>query len=244
MNVVRTVFFRGFQLVDCSLDDLLEWVSIRNGTIINTINPHSFVIQKERPEFKAALIRSDFLLPDGIGICLAYWLIYGKLLRKISGFDLFYDSMKWADKNGFRVMFVGSSPETLDLIKQKAKVDFPNVIFSGFSPPYKSEFSKFDLQRIVEKIDENNPDVLFFGLTAPKQEILIHELSERLNAKLVAGIGAVFNFYAGNVKRPNEIWIKLGLEWFIRLLSEPKRLWRRTIISVPKFLVYVFLERK
>jgi len=83
------------------------------------------------------------------------------------------------------------------------------------------------------------PDVLFVGMTAPKQEKWVHQFKDRLQARNICAIGAVFDFYAGNVERSSEFWIKLGLEWLPRFLKEPKRLFKRNFISTPKFILEV-----
>ncbi len=88
---------------------------------------------------------------------------------------------------------------------------------------------------LLNLINDFSPDVLFVGMTAPKQEKWLHEFKDRLNFDVASSIGAVFDFYVGTVKRPSKIWIKLHLEWLPRLLKEPKRLWRRNFISTPLF---------
>ena len=100
------------------------------------------------------------------------------------------------------------------------------------SPPFKDSFSVEENQKFVSAINEFNPDVLFVGMTAPKQEKWVLQNKSKLNVKIIASIGAVFDFYAGNVKRPSKFWIDLGLEWFIRFLQEPKRLFKRNLYSI------------
>ena len=96
---------------------------------------------------------------------------------------------------------------------------------------------------MIEAINNFKPEVLFVGMTAPKQEMWVQAHKELLKVHVVACIGAAFDFYAGTVKRPGLFWIKLGLEWFIRLLREPKRLWKRNFVSTPLFLWDVIKEK-
>ena len=96
---------------------------------------------------------------------------------------------------------------------------------------------------MVRAVNAFQPDVLFIGMTAPKQEKWAHEHKHLLQAKIICSIGAVFDFYAGTVQRPAKIWIDLGLEWFVRLLHEPKRMWRRYLYYGPVF-AYSVVRKK
>ena len=134
------------------------------------------------------------------------------------------------------VFFLGAATKTLERIKERAAKEFPNVKVYNYSPPYNSAFSKEESQHMYEAVNVVQPDVLFVGMTAPKQEKWVHEHKEVLEAKIICSIGAVFDFYAGTVKRPSQFWIKLGLEWLPRFLKEPRRLAERNLVSTPKFV--------
>ena len=139
-----------------------------------------------------------------------------------------------------KVFFLGASQATLDLIYAKAVAEYPNVTVGSFSPPYKPIFSEEDSALMRAKANAFEPDILFVGMTAPKQEKWVHTNKEQLNAKVIGSIGAVFDFYAGTVKRPSKFWINLGLEWLPRLVKEPKRLFKRNFVSTPTFIFDVF----
>lgn len=221
-----------YELVNSALDS-------ENVTVINTINPHSYIESKKDLLFSESLHHSDYLIPDGSGICLASKIINGNPLKKIAGYDLFITVMKELEKRKGSVYFLGSSEDVLSKIAYNLKKDFPNVFVKTKSPPYTANFSVTDLEEFTRDINAFIPDVVFVGLTAPKQEKLIHAIKKNIDTNLISGIGAVFDFYAGTVIRPSNIWINLHLEWLIRLLGEPKRLWRRNFISTPLFLVDV-----
>lgn len=230
----------GYKITTLCVKDLVE-LAFSNGklTIINTLNPHSYVESKHDPIFEAALKNSDFLIPDGSGISLAEKIIHGKKINKIAGYDLFKEIMQKINLEGGKVFFLGSSNDVLSKITHKARKEYPNVEVKTLSPPYKSIFNEEDITTFVESICAFKPEVLFVGLTAPKQEKLILQIRGLIDAKVVSGIGAVFDFYAGTVKRPNHIWIKLHLEWLVRFLGDPRRLWKRNFISTPLFLIDV-----
>jgi N-acetylglucosaminyldiphosphoundecaprenol N-acetyl-beta-D-mannosaminyltransferase len=205
-------------------------------SIISTLNPHSYCIAKEDQDFENALQQSDYLLPDGVGIVWAAKFLKGKKIHKIAGFDLFMDfAHKLNDEKG-SCFFLGASSTTLEKIQARMSLEFPEVKVGSFSPPYKAEFSPEESQDMLKKVQEFSPDVLFVGMTAPKQEKWVHNHKNEIQANVICSIGAVFDFYAGTVKRPSVFWINLGLEWLPRLLKEPKRLFKRNFISTPRFL--------
>ncbi|WP_278696942.1 WecB/TagA/CpsF family glycosyltransferase [Leyella stercorea] len=143
------------------------------------------------------------------------------------------------------VMFMGSSQKVLDLIVKRAAKVYPHLKVVTYSPPYKPEFSKEDNKAIIDAINAADPDLLWIGMTAPKQEKWTFSHWEELNIHCHVGtIGAVFDFFAGTVERAPVWWQRHGLEWLYRLLKEPKRMWRRYIIGNAMFLFnIVFRER-
>ena len=134
-------------------------------------------------------------------------------------------------------MFMGSSQKVLDLIVKRAAKVYPHLKVVTYSPPYKPEFSDEDNTAIIEAINNANPDLLWIGMTAPKQEKWTYSHWKDLNIHCHVGtIGAVFDFFAGTVERAPIWWQEHGLEWLYRLLKEPKRMWRRYIIGNTLFL--------
>ena len=138
--------------------------------------------------------------------------------------------------------FLGSKDETLQKISKRASIDYPNVHVFNYSPPYKTSFSEEENRIMVEKINEQVPDVLFIGMTAPKQEKWAYQNFNQLNVGNVCCIGAVFDFYAGTSKRAPKWMINMGIEWLYRLISNPKRMWRRYLIGNTKFILTIMKE--
>ncbi len=216
---------------------------ISKKCIINTINPHSYCVAKNDLVFLNALLSSDILLPDGSGIVLAARILTDKKINKIAGSDIHLHLLEEANLNHNRIFYLGSTNSTLELIKIRISKEFPNIVVSYYSPPYKEYLSEEDTAAIISAVNKFAPNILFVGMTAPKQEKWVYQNKDKLNSNVITSIGAVFDFYAGTIKRPNKIWIKFGLEWFPRFLKEPKRLWRRNFISTPMFLWEVFKEK-
>lgn len=212
-------------------------------TIVNTINQYSFCIAEEDIQFKKALQASDVLLPDGIGITMANLLINKKRIQKIAGADVHEYLLVELNKKSGSCFYLGSSQKTLDKIKKRLATEYPNIRVGAFSPPYKPVFSAEECEEMIKAANAHNPDVLFVGMTAPKQEKWVEAFKNQLNARIICSIGAVFDFYAQTVDRPDKIWINLGLEWFVRLLKEPKRMWKRYFYYGPIFVWYILFKR-
>lgn len=142
------------------------------------------------------------------------------------------------------VMFMGSSQKVLNLIVKRAAEVYPHLKIVTYSPPYKPEFSDEDNKAIIDAINAVNPDLLWIGMTAPKQEKWTYSHWNELNIHCHVGtIGAVFDFFAGTVERAPIWWQRHGLEWLYRLLKEPKRMWRRYIIGNTLFLWNMLKEK-
>jgi len=217
----------------------LQELDLNAVRIINTINPHSYCLSRYDRIFNEALNSSDILLPDGTGIVLAARILNNQSITKIAGADIHQYLLQQANLKNEKVFYLGASQSTLELIQNKVKREFPNITVSSFSPPYKPQFTKSETAQMLEKVNDFKPDILFVGMTAPKQEKWVFANKVDINANTIVSIGAVFDFYAGNIKRSSDFWISIGLEWLPRFLKEPKRLARRNLVSTPKFLVEI-----
>jgi N-acetylglucosaminyldiphosphoundecaprenol N-acetyl-beta-D-mannosaminyltransferase len=211
--------------------------------VVNTLNPHSYVLARKDRQFSEALRAADWLIPDGVGIQYAARVLVQRRIEKIAGSDLHEIVLKSLDGRSGSCFYLGSSEKTLELIRQRIAGEHPSVRVGTFSPPFRAVFTGEENREMTDAVNDFAPDVLFVGMTAPRQEKWVHENRERLNVPLICSVGAVFDFYAGTVKRSGKFWIRMGLEWLPRLLREPRRLWRRNFISTPMFLWYVAVEK-
>jgi N-acetylglucosaminyldiphosphoundecaprenol N-acetyl-beta-D-mannosaminyltransferase len=216
---------------------------IRNRTrpccYFTCLNPHSAEMAARDAEFEAALKGSDFVVADGIGIVYVSRLTGGAIRERITGMDIFSSlSQAMSETGGMSCYFLGSTDDTLAKIRLRMAKEFPNVRIAGsFSPPFKPQFDSRDNSEMIQRINDSGADILWVGLTAPKQEMWIHNNLSELDVAFAGPIGAVFDFYAGNIKRAGPVVQKLGLEWLPRLFQEPRRLWRRSLVSAPSFFL-------
>lgn len=233
-----------FQIVCDPVSEIVKNSLVSNSiTIINTLNAHSYIVQKTNNEFKEALKRSNFLIPDGSGIVLATKILKKKSIKKVSGFDLFIETLSQINISKGRIFLLGSSEEVLLKMKKRMSREYPNISCGYLSPPFKSSFSKQDIGIFVRAIKDFSPDVIFVGLTAPKQEILIDKIYSNFDKGLISGVGAVFDFYARTIKRPNKLLIMLHLEWLGRFMQNPKKMFSRVFITMPLFIVEIIITK-
>lgn len=211
--------------------------------LITTINAHSYNVTKQDPHFAKSLSNSEVLIPDGVSVVWAMKWLAGIKLKKIAGADLFFYEMERMEQIRGKVFFLGSSQQTLDKIKERARKDYPNVQVECYSPPYKPSFTDEENSAMLKAVNDFKPDVLFVGMTAPKQEKWAYDFKHQLDAGHIGCIGAVFDFYAGTIKRAPQFMIKIGLEWFYRFAMEPRRLWKRYLIGNTKFMLSVLSEK-
>lgn len=239
MNRQNTISVLGYSVYAGSRDYFADGVK----GIVATLNPHSYVIARRDAHFRESLKAADILIPDGTGIQLAARVLEGRRIEKIAGSDLHEVIISALGRRGGSCFYLGSSEDTLLKIRERLAREHPGVRVGSFSPPYREMFSDEENEAMIRAVNEFSPDVLFVGMTAPKQEKWVHEHCPALSVPLVCPVGAVFDFYAGTVRRSGQFWIRMGMEWLPRLLREPRRLWRRNFISTPLFLFFILGEK-
>jgi N-acetylglucosaminyldiphosphoundecaprenol N-acetyl-beta-D-mannosaminyltransferase len=209
------------------------------------INPHSYVMARRDPEFDAALRHADCLIPDGMGMVMASRVLNRAVRSRITGPEVFLGlHAALQARGGGSVFFLGGHETTLKKIRSRMAADYPFVRVAGtFSPPIRDRFSAEETGAMIRAVNDARPDVVWVGLTAPKQEKWIAANLSRLDARFVGAVGAAFDFYAGVVKPPPRIVQGAGLGWLYRLAQQPRRLWRRTFSSAPIFFWHLTRTR-
>lgn len=247
----KTESMLGYDVWSAGLESCLAEIgqTLLHGTSprwLSCINPHSYVVARNDLAFENALRDADWLIPDGIGVVYASKLLRGSIRSRITGWDVFIGLHSAMEaRGGGSVFFLGATDETLKIIQKRMALDFPSIRVAGtYSPPFQPSYSPAEVDAMVAAINAMHVDVLWVGMTAPKQEKWISEVLPRLNIKFAGAVGAVFDFYSGKVKRSHPAFQRLGLEWLPRLTQQPRRLWRRTFISAPIFIRDILAERR
>ncbi len=196
---------------------------------------HMVMESHDNPEYGAKVNAADLIVPDGMPLVWMQKLQGRKDATRVRANDLMIMLCEYAAEHGLSVGFYGGKQEVIDAMLARAARELPNLkVAYAYSPPFRALTAEEDAA-IVEEINNEAPDILFMGLGCPKQENWMAAHKENVRAVML-GVGASFDFYAGNVKESPEWLGKLGLEWLFRLTQEPRRLWRRYLILNPRFM--------
>ena len=232
--------------LDALADRSRDWIaSTERGRYFVCANPHSLEVARRNPLFSRAIREADFVVPDGVGIVLASRLLGGVIRQRITGMDIFRAvNARLHAEGGRRCFFLGSTPRNLESLCRRMAREYPEIVVAGcYSPPFETEFSEPESREMIGAVNAAHTDVLWVGLTAPKQESWVCAHRAELDVRLIGPVGAVFDFFTGNVPRSSPWFQAHGLEWLPRLVRQPGRLWRRNLVSNPAFLLRVLRQR-
>lgn len=212
--------------------------------MIQAVNVDAVVKAHLRHDVTRVTNKADLALADGEPIVWASKFLGEPLRERVGGPDFFEQFNKVANERGYSYYFLGATEDVVEKMKSNLLRKYPNIVVSGYyCPPFGPMEDEKENSLICEKINLANPDVVWVSFGCPKQEKWIFNNKDQLNTAFVMGIGAVFQFYAGTIKRAPKWQQKIGFEWFYRLISEPRRLWRRYLLEGPRFFFYVISEK-
>lgn len=232
-----------------SFDEVVERIvdhalSDRTPEYVVTPNAmHILTLQKDA-HFREIYRRAFLVVPDGVSLLWAAKFLNTPLNGRVNGTDLFEKLCVVASKTGLKVFLLGGRPGAAEKAQETLEVRYPGLKIVGIHcPPYNFEYQPEELELINAKIKAANPDLLFVGLGAPKQEKWIAASYQEIEVPISFGIGVSFELVANMVSRA-PVWMqKIGLEWLFRLIVEPGRLWKRYVIGNPLFIWLVLKQR-
>ncbi|MFH0855120.1 MAG: WecB/TagA/CpsF family glycosyltransferase [Candidatus Omnitrophota bacterium] len=205
--------------------------------------PVSTIMECKRSEKVLTSVNcADLATPDGMPVVWLGKLLGYRNISRVYGPELMQEICGISVKNGYRNYLYGSSPGVLSKLRESLQKRYPGLIISGsFSPPFR-QLDKEEDDKIAEGINSSNPDIVWVGLGSPKQDVWMYEHRAIINAPVMIGVGAAFDFLSGS-KPQAPRWIRNnGFEWLFRLITEPKRLWRRYLVDYPPFIYYILVE--
>lgn len=234
--------------VNINVTNMLETVKVITenleyikGNYICVSNVHTTVMSYEDESYSMIQNSGFMALPDGKPLSIVSKKRGFSKAERVTGPDLMEEIFKISVEKGYRHYFYGSTRETLDILKSKLNVKYPNIKIVGmYSPPFRKLTEKED-QEIIKNINKVNPDFIWVGLGAPKQEVWMSEHKNKVNG-LMIGVGAGFDYHAENIKRAPLYMQKLSLEWLYRLMQDPKRLFKRYLYTNIKFIRYMVIR--
>ena len=223
-----------------AVQSVIQRVTQGAGGYICFSNVHTVVTSHKDGRLRDITNHSFMSMPDGKPLSIVAGLSGIKDMSQVAGPDFMLEML---DKHRtLRHFFYGSTEETLELLTEKLKARFPGLNVAGmFSPPFRA-LQSHEVNHITATINQAKPDILWVGLGAPKQEYWMADNWEQLKPAILMGVGAAFDFHAGKVSRAPE-WIrKLSIEWLYRLCQEPRRLWKRYLVTNTLFVYYLLRD--
>jgi exopolysaccharide biosynthesis WecB/TagA/CpsF family protein len=219
--------------MDRAVEVCREAIVAREPLVTGVINVAKIINMRKDQALKQAVMASDLIVADGAGVVWASCLLGERLPERIPGIDLFENLLALADREGFSVFLLGATPQVLEGVQRQIASRFPRARVAGARDGY---FPDSDAESLAQGIRAARPDILFVGMTSPKKEVFLGRWGEIMNVPVCHGVGGSFDVMAGKVKRAPRLWQRMGLEWLYRVLQEPRRLWKRYLVTNSVFL--------
>jgi len=228
--------------LDMALDTIDQWIAARHHTYVCVTGVHGVIECQSDPQLRRIHNRAGLVTPDGMPLVWVSRLKNHRHVSRVYGPDLMSDVCTASAAKGYRHFLYGGAAGLPERLADQLRKKYPGIqIVGSYSPPFRPLTPDED-EAIVERINESKADIVWVGLSTPKQEYWMAAHLGRLDAPVMVGVGAAFDFLAG-LKTQAPRWIqRSGFEWLYRLVTEPRRLWRRYFKIVPLFLFYMTLE--
>jgi N-acetylglucosaminyldiphosphoundecaprenol N-acetyl-beta-D-mannosaminyltransferase len=196
----------------------------------------------EQPEVRAALNGADWVTPDGMPVVWALRWLGARSVGRVYGPDMLLALSAVSARRGFRNYYLGGAPGVAEALAQTLTRRFPGLVAAGTdSPPFRAQ-TETEEAAMLQRVDASAADVVWVGLGSPKQDLWMARCRPRLEAPLLVGVGAAFDFFTGRQAQAPAWMQRAGLEWLFRLAHEPRRLWRRYLVYNPKFVLHLALQ--
>ncbi len=236
-------------IFNCPIDTYTmdETVDIIDKSIQNKLHLHHVVVnaaklvhmQKDK-ELYDSVVSSDIINPDGQAVVWASKFLGQPLKERVAGIDLMENLVKLAHKKGYKVFFFGAKEEIVKGVVDRYTKEYSKKIIAGYRNGY---FKKDEEKKIANQIASSGADILFVAISSPTKEIFLNTYKDIINTPFIMGVGGSFDVVAGKVTRA-PLWMqKAGLEWFYRFLQEPRRMWKRYLVTNSLFIWYMLKEK-
>ena len=223
-----------------ALAAIADAVRARRKGYICVTGVHGVMEAQDDAGFKQILNGASLCTPDGMPMVWAGKLAGHREMRRVYGPDLMLEVCAWSETSGCRHFFYGGADGVAELLAQRLRAKFPKLEVVGiFTPPFRA-LNAVEEKKLAEQIRAARPDILWVGLSTPKQEKFMAEFLPKLDVTLMIGVGAAFDFHSGRVRQAPRWMQRSGLEWFYRLGCEPRRLARRYFRNTPLFVLKFF----
>ena len=216
-----------------TVDIIADRIAARQFTQHVVVNVAKIINMQKDPVLKESVESCDIINIDGMGVVWGARLLGHEIPERVAGVDLFYYLLEMSSKKGFPVFLLGAKEEIVIETKRRVETRYSGLNVVGYHHGYFWEHE----QIVVDKIKESGARLLFVAITSPKKEIFINKWRAQLGVDFVMGVGGTFDVVAGQIKRA-PLWMQnAGLEWFYRVIQEPRRMWKRYLLTNTKFVI-------
>ena len=216
-----------------ALDNIGDSIAGKKYIHIGVVNAAKIVNMHRNPELKEDVLASDMIFADGMAVVWASKVLGKALPERVTGIDLMYGLLERGNEKNYRVFCLGASEDVSIEVERQIKEKYPGVVVAGRRNGY---FSDDEEESIAQSIADAHADILFVAITSPKKEKFMAKWNDLMSVKVVHGVGGSFDVMSGKVERAPDVWQKYGLEWLYRVKQEPRRLWKRYLVTNTLFL--------
>lgn len=216
-----------------------EAIASRDRLTIGVVNVAKLVRMRSDTWLRESVLGSDLIVADGLPVVWASRILGEPLPERVAGIDLFEKLLQLADAERFSAYFLGATQEVLDQMLRRIEDHHPRLRCAGSHDGY---FQEAESEAVVQEIQKANPDLLFVGISTPKKELFLQQWGDSLGVPVCHGVGGSFDVLSGMTRRAPLLLQKLGLEWLYRFLQEPRRMWKRYLVTNSEFIAMLVSE--
>ncbi len=229
--------------IDGAVRLILEWLAQDSrGRYVCTTDVHCIMQSQRRPEVRQAYNSADICVPDGMPLTWVGRRRGHGTMNRVYGPDLMLRILSASADSGYTSFFLGGAEGVADQLRDRMTARFPGLRVVGTHCPPFRPLTAEDKRELIAAVNDARPDLVWVGLGAPKQDLFMSEFHQLLDAKVLIGVGAAFDFHTGRVRQAPRWMMRAGLEWLFRLCVEPRRLGPRYLRNNPAFLWHIFLQ--
>lgn len=243
MTRFRTIDLLGTEVHSLNMKEVLnlcdESIITKNLLLLGVVNVAKIVNCRKNTELRKSLDETDIILADGLPIVWLSKLIGKPLPERVAGIDIMYRLLELSSHKNYGVYFLGARDQVVQKVVDYVQQEYPGVHVAGFRDGY---FEEFEAKDVAEEICNSSADILFVAMTSPKKENFLRAWREYMNVPVCHGVGGSFDVVAGVTKRAPMWMQRVGLEWFYRVIQEPRRMWKRYLVTNTNFIWLCFRE--
>lgn len=218
------------------------WIEDQAREYVVVCPVYNVMVCQQDETYRAIVNHAGMVTPDGMPLVFLSRLFGQKHVERVYGPDLMLALSALSEEKGYRHFYYGGAEGVPEALAASLRARFPRLaVAGGFSPPFR-QLDALEKEQVAVMINEAAPDIVWVGLGSPKQDFWMAEFRDKLEAPVLIGVGAAFDYHSGRVRQAPRWMRRSGLEWLFRLLSEPRRLWKRYLIYNPLFLLYIILQ--